>query len=157
MDQTALGSGSSAESWRWIPGIRFWGQQRNVESYMQGADCLVCPSVWAEAAGLVIFEALACGLPVIASDIGGIPEAVRDGENGHLFTPGDPKQLAVGVRQLLEATDSLDALRETARSTAVERFPSVPGSTITCNSTRLELTGVSHTVNNERDVKGDRT
>ncbi|MGP0065159.1 MAG: glycosyltransferase family 4 protein, partial [Isosphaeraceae bacterium] len=51
--------------------LRFLGPRRNVEPLLQAADCALCPSVWAEAAGLVHLEALACGLPVVASRIGG--------------------------------------------------------------------------------------
>ena len=59
--------------------VRFLGPRRNVEPFLQAADCALCPSVWAEAAGLVNLEALACGLPVVASRIGGIPEFIEDG------------------------------------------------------------------------------
>jgi glycosyltransferase involved in cell wall biosynthesis len=102
--------------------IRFWGQQRQVESYMQAADCLVCPSVWQEAAGLVILEALASGLPVLGSAIGGIPEFVEDGKNGFLFPAGDRAALVDRVRRLIGDPDMLGAMRTRARAMAVDRF-----------------------------------
>src|SRR5262249_30654550 len=74
--------------------IKFFGQQPEVQPFMQAADCLLCPSLWAEAAGFVNIEALATGLPVLASRIGGIPEYVDDCRTGILFPPGDHQALA---------------------------------------------------------------
>jgi glycosyltransferase involved in cell wall biosynthesis len=101
--------------------VHFWGQQLNVEPYMRAADCFVCPSLWQEAAGLVVLEALACGLPVIASAVGGIPEYVEDGRNGFLCRPGAPGELADRVRRLLDDRETLSAMSRMARSVAVER------------------------------------
>ena len=102
--------------------VRFLGPRRNVEPLLQAADCALCPSVWAEAAGLVNLEALACGLPVVASRIGGIPELVEDGRNGFVFSPGDQQELADRIQRLM--SDDLLRLRigREARSDAVRRF-----------------------------------
>jgi glycosyltransferase involved in cell wall biosynthesis len=81
--------------------LRFHGPQRNVEPFMQAADCLLCPSMWAEAAGLANLEGQASGLPVIASRIGGIPEYVEHERTGYLFPRGDAKGLAACVRRLM--------------------------------------------------------
>jgi len=102
--------------------VRFLGPKRNVEPVMQAADCGLCPSVWAEAAGLVILEALACGLPVVASRIGGIPEFVEDGRNGLLFTPGDHRELADRIRRLCDDPELRHRMGQQARSDAIERF-----------------------------------
>ena len=56
-------------------------------------DVLVVPSVWYENSPLVIQEAFLAGTPVIASDIGGIPELVKDKENGLLFKANDDNDL----------------------------------------------------------------
>ena len=72
--------------------VQFLGQQKHVQPYLQAADCFVCPSLWGEAAGLVNIEAQACGTPVIASRIGGIPEYVAEGHTGLLFTPIHPSR-----------------------------------------------------------------
>jgi D-inositol-3-phosphate glycosyltransferase len=67
---------------------------------MQAADLLVLPSR-SEARGNVILEALACGTPVAAADVGGIPELMRPG-HGRLFAPGQVQTL---LRALLSLTD----------------------------------------------------
>jgi glycosyltransferase involved in cell wall biosynthesis len=102
--------------------VVFLGLQRNVEPYLQAADCFLCPSRWAEAAGLVNLEAQACGLPVVASRIGGIPEYVEDGRTGLLFAAEDHRQLADRIRCLQGDPDLCRAMGEAARARAVERF-----------------------------------
>ncbi len=102
--------------------VLFLGHQRNVEPFMQAADCLLCPSVWAEAVGLVNLEALATGLPVVASDIGGIPEFIEDGKTGLLFPPGDPKQLADKISSLESNPKIREAMGLEARNRAVQLF-----------------------------------
>jgi GT2 family glycosyltransferase/glycosyltransferase involved in cell wall biosynthesis len=78
-------------------------------------DALVFPSAWEETSGIGAREALAAGVPVIASRIGGIPETVRHGINGLLFEPGDPADLARQIRRLIEEPDLLDHLRAGSR------------------------------------------
>lgn len=102
--------------------VRWLGLRRNVEPYMQAADCLVCPSLWAEAAGLVNIEALATGLPVVASAVGGIPEIVRDGVTGYLVPPGDPGRLADRLLDLLTDPTGLREMACAARAEALGRF-----------------------------------
>jgi glycosyltransferase involved in cell wall biosynthesis len=102
--------------------VRFLGNQPQVQPFMQAADCLVCPSLWAEAAGLVNLEALASGLPVVASRIGGIPEYVEDGRTGLLFPPGDSAALAECLRRLAADRELRRAMGRAARQAAVERF-----------------------------------
>jgi glycosyltransferase involved in cell wall biosynthesis len=103
---------------------RFVGPKRNVEPYLQAADCAVCPSTWAEGVGLVNLEALACGLPVVASRIGGIPEFIEDGRNGLLFAPGNPEELAERLRRLYDDLELRLRLGREARSVALERHSS---------------------------------
>jgi glycosyltransferase involved in cell wall biosynthesis len=102
--------------------VRWLGLQRQVEPFLQAADVLVCPSIWAEAAGLVNIEALAAGLPVVASAVGGIPEIVDDGRTGYLVPSGDPGALASRLRRLHDEPDTLGDLAAEARATALARF-----------------------------------
>jgi len=101
---------------------RFFGNQVDVSRYMQSADCLVCPTLWAEAVGLVNLEALACRLPVIGSRIGGIPQFVEDGRSGFLFTPGDDAELADRIRRLAENPEERARMGSEGRRIIVERF-----------------------------------
>ena len=102
--------------------VKFLGQQKNVETYMQGADCLICPSIWGEAVGLVILEGLSCGLPVIASAVGGIPEFIRDGVNGYLVQPDDDKQLAEKIAYFHDNPEVHSNFSQQARKIAIEQF-----------------------------------
>jgi glycosyltransferase involved in cell wall biosynthesis len=107
--------------------VRFLGLQKNVAPLMQAADCFVCPSLWAEAAGLVNLEASASGLPVIASRTGGISEYVEDGRTGFLFLPGDHHGLTRCVQSLYEDSAMHQKMSAEARTWAVEKFSADAG------------------------------
>jgi glycosyltransferase involved in cell wall biosynthesis len=86
------------------PGIHFAGRIPN-EQLLQAltdVDVLVVPSIWYETAALVIQEAFAAGVPVIASDLGALRERVRHGEDGLLVPPGDPHALREALLELLQ-------------------------------------------------------
>jgi glycosyltransferase involved in cell wall biosynthesis len=102
--------------------VRFFGYQVDVSPYMQAADCLVCPTLWAEAVGLVNLEGLACRLPVIGSRVGGIPQFVEDGRTGFLFPPGDDAELADRIGRLASDPDACRRMGLAGRSVMVERF-----------------------------------
>lgn len=69
-------------------------------------------------------EALACGIPVIASKLGGIPEVVTHGETGYLFPLGEVDGMAEAGLSLLESRDRWDRFGAAARADPVTRFPS---------------------------------
>ena len=106
----------------WTIFVAFLGNRAEVQPFIQAADCLVCPSIWQEAAGLANIEALACGVPVVASRIGGIPEIVDHGTTGLLFAAGEPDELAAAIRRLAADPDLRRKMGEAARTAAVERF-----------------------------------
>lgn len=85
------------------------------------ADVFVVPAL-AENLPNVAVEAIACGTPVVASNVGGIPDAVRDGETGLLVTPGDAEALAGGIRRLLADKELRARLGERARAVAEAEF-----------------------------------
>ena len=79
---------------------------------LAGMDVLVVPSRWYENAPGVIFEAFAAGLPVVATDLGGMSEFVRHGENGLLFPLDDAGELARRLRRLAEEPGLFRRLRD---------------------------------------------
>ena len=93
--------------------IRFPGAfgREEVGRVLSGIDVLVVPSRWYENAPGVIFEAFAAGVPVVATDLGGLSEFVRHGENGLLFRLDDVEDLALQLRRLAGEPGLLDALR----------------------------------------------
>lgn len=84
-----------------------------VPGVLAAFDLLVVPSVWEENSPLVIREAFAAGVPVVASRIGGIPETVVEGRGGLLFEPGDARDLARVLARFVDEPDLLPALRST--------------------------------------------
>ena len=79
--------------------VRFLGRVDDVASVLAAADVMVMPSRQ-EGLGVAALEAMAVGLPVIASRVGGLPEAVKDGETGLLVPTGDPAALAAAIGRL---------------------------------------------------------
>jgi len=80
--------------------VFFLGKQDDVAHVISMADCLLLPSE-KESFGLVALEAMACGVPTVASDTGGIPELITHGETGFLAPVGDTTAMAGYVRKLL--------------------------------------------------------
>lgn len=92
-------------------------------AWFQASDIAVVPSVGKEAFGLVNTEAMACGVPVIASRIGGIREIVRHGENGYLIPPGKlAKQLPRAICRLLADEGLRRRLGESGAELAKREF-----------------------------------
>ena len=85
------------------------------------ADVLLFPSRL-EASGLPVLEAMACGVPVVASNSSSLPEHVLDGETGLLCSPGDVDAFADAGRTIASRPAMKEAMGERARLHAVERF-----------------------------------
>lgn len=94
---------------------------RSVASYYQAADVYMHPAR-ADTFPLTVLEALACGVPVVATSVGGIPEQVVDGRTGLLVPPGDAEALAGAVGQLLTDEALRHSYAREARKDAEERF-----------------------------------
>lgn len=99
------------------------GEREDVPDLLAGADVFVLSSR-SEGLPLSILEAMAAGLPVVASAVGGIPELVVDGETGFLVPPGDPRALADALGRLLAAVELRRAFGRAGRA-RVERAFSV--------------------------------
>ena len=84
-----------------IDRFQFLGHRDDVPAVLAQADLFVLPSR-SEASPNSVIEAMAAGLPVVASNVGGIPELVADGRTGRLVPPGNPNALAGALLDLLE-------------------------------------------------------
>ncbi len=80
--------------------VIFLGWRDDIHEIMQVLDIFVLPSL-NEGMGRVLVEAMAAGKPIVASSVGGIPDLVKDGQNGFLVKPGDVNALYVSIRNLL--------------------------------------------------------
>jgi glycosyltransferase involved in cell wall biosynthesis len=75
-----------------------WMDRGRLLEHIKNAYSLLVPSIWYEGFPMTILEALACGVPVIASRLGAMAEIIADGRTGLLFTPGDSGDLAAKIR-----------------------------------------------------------
>jgi glycosyltransferase involved in cell wall biosynthesis len=85
------------------------------------ADVFVAPSVQENLANTVV-ESLACGTPVVAFDIGGMPDLIEHKNNGYLAKPFEPEDLARGIEWILEDEERKNRISQKAREKAVECF-----------------------------------
>jgi glycosyltransferase involved in cell wall biosynthesis len=97
-----------------------WSSKETLRELYQAADCFVNPS-FEEGMPNTLLEAMACGLPVIASDIGGNNELVENGKNGFLFNVRDAGELGKHMREMLRISDIKD-MGTFSRSLASLRF-----------------------------------
>jgi glycosyltransferase involved in cell wall biosynthesis len=101
--------------------VCFAGWQAEPRRYLTTFDVLALPSRF-EGFPLAVVEAMLAELPVVASAVGSVPEAVREGETGLLVPPDDPARLAAALRGLLAEPPLRLRLGEQARALALERF-----------------------------------
>ncbi|MDP2954792.1 MAG: N-acetyl-alpha-D-glucosaminyl L-malate synthase BshA [Longimicrobiales bacterium] len=103
------------------PLVLFLGKHASVDELLACADLFLLPSE-NESFGLAALEAMACGVPVVASNTGGLPEVVTHGDSGYLFAPGDVGAMADAGIELLSDPARWRAVSAAARRVAVERF-----------------------------------
>lgn len=103
--------------------VRFEGFQSEPAQFLSAADLYVLPS-YSEGFGIAAVEAMFLKVPVLATNIGGIPEFITDGENGWLFNPNDEVELANKLRTLsrLEALTRLKQVGEKGYQSAINTF-----------------------------------
>ncbi|MDT4289243.1 glycosyltransferase [Methylomonas sp. MO1] len=106
--------------------IKALGRQNasDISQLMQQAAFLVLPSEWYEGFPLVLVEALAHGLPILASRLGSMADIIEDGKTGLFFTPGDANDLAEKAQWLLEHPEQVEELGENARRVFLEKYSS---------------------------------
>jgi len=101
--------------------IHFLGKQDNVNELLPLADLMLMPSEM-ESFGLAALEAMACGVPAIATRVGGVPELIEDNVNGRLFGVGDVESMAQAAIDLLTNPETLQTMARAARKTAQDHF-----------------------------------
>jgi N-acetyl-alpha-D-glucosaminyl L-malate synthase BshA len=101
--------------------VLFLGKHQSVDELLACADLFLLPSK-NESFGLAALEALACGTPVIASNMGGLPEVVTHGETGFLFPLGSVEEMADAGIALLKDQDLWTRFSDAARADSVARF-----------------------------------
>lgn len=104
--------------------VRFLGVRDDVADLLPAFDLFVLPSLH-EGLSVALIEALAAGVPCVASDVGGIPEIVADGDVGRLVPPGDPPRLAEAISGLLDDCDTWAQMAQNAMCRA-RRFSIEP-------------------------------
>ena len=104
------------EDLAWLP-----GERHDVPEIMRGLNCFVLPSL-AEGISNTILEAMATGLPVIATDVGGNAELVRHGATGEIVPAGNVESLARSVLRLARSPQTAAAMGRAGRTDAEQRF-----------------------------------
>jgi glycosyltransferase involved in cell wall biosynthesis len=102
--------------------IEWRGFARDVNGELLQFDLLVLPSLFGEGMPMVVLEAMAAGVPVVATDVEGIPEVVRDGREGLIVRPGDPRDLARAISEIISGRLDWSAMSAAARSRHAELF-----------------------------------
>lgn len=97
------------------------GLRDEVNGLLATSDIFLLPSEY-ESFGLAALEAISCGVPVVGSDAGGLPEVITDGETGFLLPVGDVEGMAEATLRILDDIDLRSRLCENGRRVAAERF-----------------------------------
>lgn len=106
-----------------LENVEFAGFVNNVGDYLAAADVFILPSLW-EGLGTSTLDAMAAGLPCIASAVDGLPEIVRDGETGLLVPPADPVALADAIARVLGDAEFSRRLALAGKAFAADFRPS---------------------------------
>ncbi len=96
------------------PRIKLLGGFANedIAKILSEVDIIIVPSIWWENSPLTIHEAFMAGVPVIASNIGGMAELVQDGVNGYLFKVGDPEDLRDKIKSIIDKPEQIAELKK---------------------------------------------
>lgn len=104
------------------PHIDWIGFTRAIPAELNRLDLFVLPSLFGEGLPMVLLEAMAAGVPVVSTNVEGVPEAVRDGIDGLIATAGDADALAQAIERVLTGQCDWQALRASALERQREQF-----------------------------------
>ncbi len=107
------------------PRVRFLGRQDDFVEALRDSDVFLLPSR-SESFGVAALEAMACGVPVVASEVGGLPEVVAQGETGRLVACGDVEGMARAVLDIVSDPERRERYGALARERAVTLFQGGP-------------------------------
>lgn len=107
------------------PSVRWKGFTRDVTSAIRELDALVLPSLFGEGMPMVVLEALAVGVPVVATRVEGTPEVIRDGREGYLAEPANPQSLARTIERLISDRHAWCRMSQQAWNRHQESFSDV--------------------------------
>jgi L-malate glycosyltransferase len=123
-----VGDGPDRSSAEWLAHglgiqdrISFLGKQESVNELLPVADLMLMPSQL-ESFGLAALEAMACRVPTIATNVGGVPELIEDGVTGRLFSVGDTDAMAEAAVELLNDPERLEEMGRAGRASAQARY-----------------------------------
>jgi glycosyltransferase involved in cell wall biosynthesis len=102
--------------------VRFFDYRPPSARQLQSLDVFVLPPPTHEPFGIALVEAMACGVPQVATPVGGIPEVMRDGETGLFCRPNDPADLAAQIARLLTDSDLRTRMSDASRDRHHEFF-----------------------------------
>jgi glycosyltransferase involved in cell wall biosynthesis len=101
--------------------VRMLGRVEDARAILWALDIFAMPSL-SEGLGVALLEAMACGVPAVASRVGGIVDAVDEGRTGMLLAPGDAHELTGALARLSAEAPTRSAMGAAARALAIERF-----------------------------------
>jgi glycosyltransferase involved in cell wall biosynthesis len=101
--------------------VVFTGQRKDVPRLLAAVDVLAMPSRW-EGLPIALLEAMAMSRPIVATRVSGIPDVIRDEENGLLVPPADPAKLAEALRRVLTESALREKLGRNALATLRQRY-----------------------------------
>src|SRR5262249_3307336 len=101
--------------------VRFLGRQDDLAPWYSAMDVFVLPSLW-EGLPNAVLEAMSAGLPVVATRVDGVPEAVDAAVTGLLCEPGDPQSLFGAIQEMIVDPEERHAMGAAGRKRAAENF-----------------------------------
>ena len=102
--------------------VTWTGFTRNVTDELLKMDLFVLPSLFGEGLPMVILEAMTAGVPIVATRVSGIPEAIRDGCDGVLVEPGDAEDLARAIAAVIRGDYDWSATQASAMARHASKF-----------------------------------